>query len=66
METDTPRHDDDTHIPETPTEADETPDEQDAPTTPSPDADPDRTEESPATQSGGPGEATGPDPAGLE
>jgi hypothetical protein len=60
---------DDTHIPESPTEADETPDEGDAPTTPSPDPDPDRSKESPAddagndypvTQAGGPGQSAGP------
>ena len=64
MQTETPDREADPHIPESPTEADETPDEDEAPTTPSPDPDPDRTEESPATQAGGPGEATGPEPAG--
>jgi hypothetical protein len=48
MESNPPDREDDPHIPETPTEADETPDEGDAPTTPSPDPDPDRREESPA------------------
>ena len=73
MNTETEEREQDTHIPDSPTEADETPDGDEGPTTPSPDPDPDRAqespandpEESPATQSGGPGEATGGDqPAG--
>jgi hypothetical protein len=49
VETETPEREEDTHIPETPHEADQTPDTDDAPTTPSPDPDPDRSEESPAS-----------------
>jgi hypothetical protein len=48
METETPQPADDPHTQGTEEEADETPDAGEDPGTPSPDADPDRDEESPA------------------